>query len=224
MEMNPIAGYIDHTLLKPDATSEAICKLCEEALEHRFYGVCVNSQWVSYCKEILGDSGVKISAVVGFPLGANHSGVKAFEAQLAIANGADEIDMVLPVGLVLEGNYDEVERDIRHVVEGTFRKNVIKVILETGFLNDEQKIEACRAAERAGAHFVKTSTGFGPGKATIEDVRLMRDTVSEEMSVKASGGIKDLETALRMIEAGASRLGTSSGVAIVSGVKGIGEY
>lgn len=226
MNMDPqvLAAYIDHTLLKADARREDIENLCFEAMANKFYGVCVNSRWVGLCKELLGDSGVKISAVVGFPLGASHTAAKAFEAALSHANGADEIDMVAPIGLLLDGKYDEVEDDIRHVVEGTYRQVVVKVILETGYLNDEQIAAGCRAAEQAGAHYVKTSTGFGPGGATEEQVRLMRASVSPSMGVKASGGIRDAETARRMIAAGATRLGTSSGVAILQGLQDDAAY
>lgn len=212
-----LARAIDHTLLKPEATTEDIQQLCNEALDHKFYSVCVNSRWVSVCKDILGDSGVKISAVCGFPLGAVHTATKTFEASVSAANGAEEIDMVLPIGLLIEGKFDTVASDIRQVVEAVRGQAIVKVILETGFLNDEQKRAGCRIALEAGAAFVKTSTGFGPGGATVADIRLMREAVGPEMGVKASGGIRDTETAILMLEAGANRLGTSSGVAIVQG-------
>ena len=223
-DIQTLPGYIDHTLLKPDAGSKAIEKLCQEAMQYKFYSVCVNSQWVSYCRQLLQGSSVNISVVVGFPLGANQSEVKAYETAKAVENGATEIDMVLAIGSLLEGNYDVVREDIRQVVEAAKGGALVKVIFETGFLNDEQKIMACRLSEEAGAHFVKTSTGFGPGGATVEDIRLMRANVSPSIGVKASGGVRDLAAAKLMIEAGATRLGTSSGVAIINGVQGTSTY
>lgn len=219
-----IASAIDHTLLKADAGRTGIEKLCREAVEHRFYSVCVNGVWVPACKELLQGSGVKISVVCGFPLGAQDPDVKAFEAARAADQGADEIDMVLQIGLLLEGSLARVEDDIRQVVKAVEGAAIVKVIFETGFLNDAQKAAACKLSEQAGAHYVKTSTGFGPGGATVEDIRLMRANVSGHIGVKASGGVRDLETARRMIEAGATRLGTSSGVAIVSGLAGADGY
>lgn len=223
-EQNRLPSYIDHTLLKADASEAMMAKLCEEAIRYRFFSVCVNSYWVPFCVDMLKGAEVKVSAVCGFPLGANQSEVKAFEAAQAAQQGASDIDMVLPVGLLLQGNHDAVERDIRLVVDGVKGKAIVKVILETGFLNDQQKETACRLSEQAGAHFVKTSTGFGPGSATVEDVRLMRAAVSPHVQVKASGGVRDLQTALQMIEAGATRLGTSSGVAIMNGISGSTSY
>lgn len=216
-EAGRLAAYIDHTLLKADATPGAIVRLCDEARRHRFYSVCVGSGWVPLCVRALAGSGVRVSAVVGFPLGANLSEAKAFEAAKAAENGAGDIDMVIAVGALLAGDEAFVREDIRAVVEAVRGKAIVKVILETGYLNEEQKRTACRLAEEAGAVFVKTSTGFGPGGATTEDVRLMRAAVSPAVRVKASGGIRDRATALAMIEAGADRLGTSSGVAIVGG-------
>lgn len=215
-----LPAYIDHTLLKTDATPEAIMRLCDEARRFGFYSVCVNSGWVPLCRRVLEGSGVRISAVVGFPLGAALSEVKAFEAARAAAHGAVDIDMVLNVGALLAGDESTVRDDIRAVVEAVKGSAIVKVILETGYLNEEQKRAACRLAEEAGAHFVKTSTGFGPGGATVEDVRLMRASVSPAVQVKASGGVRDTAAALAMIEAGATRLGTSSGVAIVTGAGG----
>lgn len=214
-----LAPYIDHTLLKADATPEAIIQLCEEARRYGFYSVCVNSGWVPLCIRTLEGSGVRVSAVVGFPLGANASGVKAFEAERAAEAGATEIDMVMQIGALLGGDEAYVREDIRSVVQAVGGRAIVKVILETGLLSDEQKRAACRLAEEAGAHFVKTSTGFGPGGATAADVVLMRESVSPGLSVKASGGIRDRETALAMIAAGANRLGTSAGVAIVAGTE-----
>lgn len=224
METINLAGFIDHTLLKADAASHGIEKLCREALEHGFYSVCVNGVWVPFCRELLKDSAVKISVVCGFPLGANAPEAKAAEAAKAVEQGAHEIDMVLQIGQLLEGRLDLVEDDIRQVVKAVEGSAIVKVIFETGFLNDAQKETACRISEQAGAHYVKTSTGFGPGGATLEDIRLMRASVSPHMGVKASGGIRDRAFALQMIEAGATRLGTSSGVAIVSGTAGGSGY
>ena len=219
-----IASWIDHTLLKPDANEEAIEKLCFEAITYKFRTVCVNGKWVSLCNEVLKSSETGIAVVVGFPLGANHTPVKAFEAAVAASGGATEIDMVLSIGQLLEGNHKAVEADIREVVNAVNGQAIVKVILETGFLNDEQKVTACKLSEAAGAHFVKTSTGFGPGGATAEDIRLMRGAVSSHVQVKASGGIRDLETAILMVEAGATRLGTSSGIAIIRGLKSESSY
>ncbi|MFC0212051.1 deoxyribose-phosphate aldolase [Paenibacillus chartarius] len=219
-----LAAYIDHTLLKPDARREAIEKLCFEARKYGFYSVCVNGQWVSLCKELLDGTPVKVAAVVGFPLGAGKSEVKAFEAAEAVEDGASEIDMVLPIGSLLDGDYDAVRNDIAHVVEAVSGSAIVKVIMETGFLSDEQIVAACKLSEEAGAHFVKTSTGFGPGGATVEHIRLMRASVSPSIGVKASGGVRDAQAAQAMIEAGATRLGTSSGVAIINGIQGSSTY
>ncbi|ULL17666.1 deoxyribose-phosphate aldolase [Paenibacillus sp. H1-7] len=219
-----LPSYIDHTLLKADATSQMVRKLCEEAVQYGFYSVCVNGIWVPLCKQALAGSGVRISVVCGFPLGANDSGVKAYEAAKAAEAGASEIDMVLQIGQLLEGNFDAVRKDIRAVVNAVEGQAIVKVIFETGFLNEEQKKTACRLSEEAGAHYVKTSTGFGPGGAVADDIRLMRANVSSSIGVKASGGVRDLQTALNMIEAGATRLGTSSGVAIMQGVSGSSTY
>ncbi|MEY9091734.1 deoxyribose-phosphate aldolase [Paenibacillus sp. RC84] len=219
-----LASYIDHTLLKPEARSGDIRKLCGEAKEFGFYSVCVNSEWVPLCREELQGTAVKVCAVVGFPLGASLPEVKAFEAAKAAEYGAEEIDMVLAVGTLLEGNAEAVRDDIRQVVDAVKGRAIVKVILETGFLSDDQIVLACRLAEEAGAAFVKTSTGFGPGGATAEHVRLMRQSVSVAVRVKASGGVRDLETARSMIEAGAQRLGTSSGVALMSGAAGSSSY
>ncbi|OPA78396.1 deoxyribose-phosphate aldolase [Paenibacillus selenitireducens] len=212
-----LAQYIDHTLLKPDANEADIVKLCEEAKKYEFFSVCVNGVWVAKCKELLQGSNVKIAAVVGFPLGASSSVVKAFEAAKAVEDGASEIDMVLQIGLLKDGKLDEVQQDIAQVVRMVQGKAIVKVIFETGMLTDDEKISACRLSEQAGAHFVKTSTGFGKGGATVEDIRLMRAHVSPHIGVKASGAVRDQETALRMIEAGATRIGASAGIQIVSG-------
>lgn len=224
IDMNHLPKYIDHTLLKADATAQAIGKLCAEARQYGFYSVCVNSVWVPACIRALEGSGVRVSAVVGFPLGANVSEAKAFEAARAAELGATDIDMVMNVGALLSGDVNAVREDIRAVVDAVKEKAIVKVILETGYLNDEQKKSACQLAEQAGAHFVKTSTGFGPGGATVDDVKLMRAAVSPNVQVKASGGVRDFAAAAAMIEAGATRLGTSSGVTIVSGAAGSAGY
>jgi len=208
--------YIDHTLLKPDATRSDIEKLCQEALEYDFYSVCVNSYWVPLCASLLENSNVKIAAVVGFPLGAMSTESKVYETHVACREGAAEIDMVMNIGAFKSANLQSVEEDIRQVVNSAAEFNaIVKVILETGLLSDEEIVSACKLSEVAGAAFVKTSTGFGYGGAELDHVHLMRDSVSENVSVKASGGIRDKETALAMIEAGADRIGTSSGIKIV---------
>lgn len=212
-----LAAYIDHTLLKPEATKLQIRKLCEEALEHHFYAVCVNSGLVSTCREVLRSSKVLIASVVGFPLGANDSATKAFETSRAINLGASEIDMVLNIGALKAGEFGFVVRDIFDVVRAAEGK-VVKVILETSVLTNEEKKKACELSLEAGAHFVKTSTGFGGGGASVEDIELMKSVVLGRAKIKASGGIRDLETAKKMIQAGAVRLGTSSGVALVKGL------
>jgi deoxyribose-phosphate aldolase len=223
MNTKQLAAMIDHTLLKPEATEEQIRVLCEEAKEHGFASVCVNPYWVKQAAEWLKGSNVKVCTVVGFPLGATTKEAKAFEAKNAIENGAEEIDMVLNIGALKSGDFQTVEEDIRAVVE-TAGGAVVKVILETGLLSDEEIVKACELSKVAGAHFVKTSTGFGKGGATVEAVRLMRETVGTEMGVKASGGIRNAEMALQMVEAGANRIGASASVAIVSGGEETGAY
>jgi len=212
-----VAAMIDHTLLKPDATRDQIVKLCEEAKQYRFASVCVNPTNVSLAASLLKGTPVKVCTVIGFPLGATTPTAKAMETRDAIANGATEVDMVINVGALKSGDYDLVKRDIEAVVDAARGKAIVKVILETALLTDEEKVKACLLAKMAGADFVKTSTGFGPGGATVEDVRLMRKVVGKEMGVKASGGIRNLESARKMIEAGASRIGASASVAIVKG-------
>jgi deoxyribose-phosphate aldolase len=224
LDIKQLPAYIDHTLLKPDASLAAIEKLCEEAKQFGFYSVCVNSKWTQVCAKALEGSAVKIAVVVGFPLGASLSEVKAFEAAKAAENGATEIDMVLSIGQLLEGNTDAVREDIKQVVDAVKGKAIVKVIFETGLLNEEQIIIACKLSEEAGAHFVKTSTGFGPGGATVEHIQLMRKSVSPALQVKASGGVRDFAAAKQMIEAGATRLGTSSGVAIMNGAPDSSTY
>ncbi len=210
-----MAKYIDHTLLKPDAASSAFDVLCEEAAEYGFASVCVNSGRVAYVAEKLTGKGVDVCAVVGFPLGAMESAAKAFEAKRAVELGAVELDMVLNVGALKSGDLKTVEEDIRLVREAAGSKTVLKVIIETCLLGESEKVAACELAQKAGADFVKTSTGFAGGGAAVEDVALMRKTVGPEMGVKASGGIHDLAGSLAMIKAGATRIGASAGVKIV---------
>jgi len=212
-----LARYIDHTLLKPEASAADIERLCAEALEHRFHAVCVNGSRVALAAARLEESGVYVAAVVGFPLGAADSDAKRFETESVIDLGAQEIDLVLNIGRLREGDDRYVLREMRDVVEAA-QTVPVKVILETCLLNEEQKRRACSLAVEAGVRMVKTSTGFSTGGATLEDVRLMRECVGPKIGVKASGGIRDTATALAMIEAGATRLGTSSGVAILRGV------
>ena len=219
-----IAKYIDHTLLKPEATEEQIKKLCEEAVQYNFYAVCVNSSWVPYCAKKLRGTNVKIAAVVGFPLGAMESRSKGFETRNAVEEGAHEIDMVMNVGAMKSGNTRLVEDDIRWVLRSCRQTTVTKVIIEAALLTDEEKVIACQIAKKAGADFVKTSTGFAKGGATVHDVALMRRTVGPKMGVKAAGGIRNFDDAIAMIRAGATRIGTSSGAAIVTGAKSGEEY
>jgi len=206
--------YIDHTVLKADARQSDIVTACEEAKMHDFYSVCVNSYYVPLVKEKLTGSTVKVCAVVGFPLGQSMSEVKAFEADLAIQAGADEIDMVINVAALKDGNLDLVYNDILAVKEKTHNRAVLKVIIEACLLNQSEKQIACELSKKAGAEFVKTSTGFSTGGATVEDIALMRSVVGPEMGVKASGGVRDFETAMAMINAGATRIGASASVAI----------
>lgn len=215
--MTHIAGMIDHTLLKPDAKRDDIRRLCEEALEYKFKAVCVNPYHVKFCSEILKDSGVLTASVAGFPLGANTTEAKVFEAKKAIEDGAGEIDMVINIGALKDGDYEYVENDIKALVNASKGKAIVKVIIEACLLNDEEKVRACELSMSAGADFVKTSTGFSSGGATEEDVRLMKSVVGDKLEVKASGGVRDKETALKMIEAGATRIGTSSGIKIIKG-------
>ncbi len=206
---------IDHTLLKPEATQSMLDSLCSEAVKYGFKAVCVNSARVAYVARKVGGSRVAVCAVVGFPLGCMHPAAKAFEAEQAVADGAGELDMVINVGALKDGELKAVEADIRAVRRAAVGPTVLKVIIETCLLADEEKIRACEIAQQAGADFVKTSTGFSSGGATVEDVALMRRTVGPEMGVKASGGIKDWFAAVAMVKAGADRLGTSAGVVIV---------
>jgi len=218
-----LAKYIDHTLLKPSATKEDIKRLCEEAKKYGFASVCVNPSWVSYCKKLLQGSDVKVCTVIGFPLGATTPTVKAMEAREAIMNGADEVDMVINVGALKSGDYQLVLDDIKAVREATKGK-ILKVIIETALLTDVEKVKACQLAKMAGADFVKTSTGFGPGGAKVSDVALMREVVGPSMGVKASGGIRTKEQAEEMISAGATRIGASASVQIIKGGEGKTDY
>lgn len=218
-----LAKFIDHTLLKPEATREQITRLCEEALQHQFYAVCVNSSFVPLCKEILKDSPVKIASVVGFPLGACDTNTKVFETQKALHAGAHEIDMVIHIGALKASDYTYVEKEIKDLVL-VAQGAPIKVIFETHLLTQEEIVRACELSVSAGAHYVKTSTGFTGGGATLQDVALMKSIVKNKAQVKASGGVRDYETALKMIEAGATRIGTSSGVAIVNKAVGKSSY
>jgi deoxyribose-phosphate aldolase len=219
-----LARYIDHTLLKPEATEDQVTTLCAEAAEHHFYSVCVNSRWVEHCARRLGGTGVKVCAVVGFPLGAMDSRVKSFEARTAIANGAGEIDMVMNVGAMKAKDLTTVREDMIAVRRACRTGIVLKVILETCMLTDEEKVLACQIARDVEADFVKTSTGFNKAGATVADIALMRRTVGPKMGVKAAGGVRSFEDAIAMIKAGATRLGTSSGVLLVSGQKSTGTY
>jgi deoxyribose-phosphate aldolase len=215
-----LASLIDHTLLKPDASRQEVEQLCREAAQFCFASVCVNPNWVPLCREMLRGSGVKVCTVVGFPLGAHMPDVKAYETRRAVEQGAEEIDMVINIGALRSKDYALVEQDIRGVVQAAGRDTVVKVILETSLLSREEKIMACSLAKAAGADFVKTSTGFAGGGATVEDVSLMRETVGPEIGVKASGGIRTQEDAQAMVAAGATRIGASAGVKIVRGEGG----
>ncbi|MCP8967173.1 deoxyribose-phosphate aldolase [Ectobacillus ponti] len=224
MSMN-YAKLIDHTLLKADTKKDAIVKLCQEAKQHHFASVCVNPTWVETAAQLLQGSDVKVCTVIGFPLGANTPETKAFEAQDAITKGATEVDMVINIGALKDGNDELVERDIRAVVEtAAAGRALVKVIIETSLLTDEEKVRACQLAVKAGADFVKTSTGFSTGGATVEDIALMRKTVGPDIGVKASGGVRDEAGMKAMVEAGATRIGTSSGVSLVSGQAATTDY
>lgn len=211
------AKMIDHTLLKTDAQKKDLDKLLLEAKKYNFMSVCVSPIWVKYASEQLKDTNVKVCTVIGFPQGATPTEVKVFETKNAIENGATEVDMVIPVGVLKDKDYIAVENDIRAVVEAAKSKALTKVIIETCLLTDEEKIMACKLSKSAGADFVKTSTGFSTAGATVKDIRLMRETVGEQMGVKASGGVRSREDADAMIKAGATRIGTSNGVKIVEG-------
>lgn len=218
-ELN-IARYIDHTLLKVDSTEKDIIQLCDEAKQYQFATVCVNPYWVKTAAKELKDSRVGVATVVGFPLGVTTTFTKIAETRDAIASGASEVDMVINIGALKSKDEITVYQDIKQVVQVANRQAVVKVIIETGLLTYEEKKRACMIAKEAGADFVKTSTGFGPGGATVEDVQLMREAVGSQIGVKASGGIRDYASAKAMIEAGATRIGASAGVTIVQGEKG----
>lgn len=210
-----IASYIDHTILKPDTKKEQVKQICEEAIQYKFASVCVNLTHTAYVHEQLKGTNVKTCTVVGFPLGATLPEVKAYETKVAVENGADEIDMVINIGALKDRNVILVEEDIRKVVEAS-GSALVKVILETCLLTDEEKVVACELSVKAGADFVKTSTGFSTGGATVDDVALMKRTVGDKADVKASGGVRDYEGAMAVIEAGAERIGASAGIAIVN--------
>lgn len=219
-----VAKYIDHTLLKPEVTDKEISVLCEEAKEHGFFSVCIQPGWVKAAAENLAGSDVKVCTVIGFPHGATTSEVKAFETKDAISNGADEVDMVINIGQLKAGNLDYVKDDIKSVVDAANKEALVKVIIESSLLTEDEIVTVSRLSKEAGADFVKTSTGFNGGGATVEAVTLMRLTVGEDMGVKASGGVRSAEDALKMIEVGATRIGASSGIAIVSGAVSDSEY
>ncbi|MDW4527422.1 deoxyribose-phosphate aldolase [Rossellomorea marisflavi] len=219
-----IANMIDHTLLKPESTKEQVEILCQEAKEYTFASVCVNPTWVSYAHELLEGTQVKVCTVIGFPLGASTPEVKAFETKDAITNGATEVDMVINIGALKSGDDALVKRDMEAVVAASKGKALSKVIIETCLLTDEEKVKACKLAVEAGADYVKTSTGFSTGGATVADITLMRETVGPDIGVKASGGVRSLEDAQNMIEAGATRLGASSGVKIMQGLAAESDY
>ncbi|MDS1000757.1 deoxyribose-phosphate aldolase [Staphylococcus capitis] len=218
-----VAKYIDHTLLKPDSTREQIDKILEEAKKYQFKSVCINPTHVSYASQQLLDTDVLVCTVIGFPLGATTTDVKVFETENAIKNGASEIDMVINIGALKDQRYDEVQKDIEGVIAAANGKTV-KVIIETVLLTDEEKVKACELAEKAGATFVKTSTGFAGGGSTPEDVKLMKDTVGNRLEVKASGGVRSLEDFEKMIEAGATRIGASAGAQIIEGLDSNSDY
>jgi len=211
-----ISKYIDHTLLKPDVTEIQIQRLCEDAVKYCFFSVCVNPVWVSLAVDFLKDKKVKVCSTVGFPLGSTTSETKAFEAKEAVKNGADEIDMVINIGKLKSREDEFVFDDIRKVREAILGK-VLKVIIETSALKDEEKVRACHLAEKAGADFIKTSTGFGEGGATTKDIKLIGNSISSKVKIKASGGISDYVTAKAMIEAGASRIGCSRSIDVIFG-------
>ncbi|MGD8306533.1 MAG: deoxyribose-phosphate aldolase [Ignavibacteria bacterium] len=225
MKDKNVAEMIDHTLLKPEATPEDIKILCEEAKKHSFASVCVNPCYISMCKKLLAGSNVKVCTVIGFPLGSTTSEVKQFETEQAIKNGADEVDMVINIGQLKAGNYDYVEKDVRAVVDVSKKNNVLsKVIFEIALLTDEEKVKAALICKKVGADFVKTSTGFSKGGATVGDVALMKYVVGSNIGVKAAGGIRSKEDADAMIASGADRIGASASVKIISGDKVEGDY
>ncbi|MCD8918854.1 deoxyribose-phosphate aldolase [Staphylococcus gallinarum] len=217
------AKYIDHTLLKPEATKDKIDKLISEAKEYNFKSICINPTHVQYAAEQLTDSDVLVCTVIGFPLGATTTETKIFETEDVIKKGASEVDMVINIGALKDGNYDLVQKDIEGVV-GAANGKTVKVIIETCLLTDEEKVKASELSKAAGADFVKTSTGFAGGGATPEDVKLMKDTVGDALEVKASGGVRNLEDFNKMIEAGATRIGASAGIQIIQGLESDSDY
>jgi len=217
IKMKPIARYIDHTLLKPESTKDDIIKLCEEAKKYEFKAVCVNPYWVSLVNEQLKNTNVEVATVIGFPFGATSTLTKVVEARNAIKCGASELDMVMNIGALKSSNDEVVQDDIEQVVNEVNNQAIVKVIIETALLTDGEKIKACQLSKRAGAQFVKTSTGFSGGGATVRDITLMKEAVKNKLEVKASGGIRDLKKAKAMIAAGATRIGASSSVEIVTG-------
>lgn len=219
MKKEDMARMIDHTILKPEADEESVIKLCEEALEYNFASVCVNPTNIPLAAKILKNSEVKVCTVIGFPLGATTTKVKAFETVEAIADGAEEVDMVINIGKLKSKNFDFVKKDVEAVVKSAKGKALVKVIIETCLLTDEEKVIACKLAKEAGADFVKTSTGFSTGGAKAHDIKLMKETVGDEMGVKASGGVRTYEDAVTMIESGASRIGASASIAICNSIK-----
>ncbi|MBL7555013.1 MAG: deoxyribose-phosphate aldolase [Bdellovibrionaceae bacterium] len=221
--MENLASYIDHTLLKADSRRAEFDKLCQEAKTHQFFSVCVNSYWVPTCAQLLTGSDVKVCTVVGFPLGASNSTTKAWEADWAIKNGAGEIDMVINIGALKDKDHAFVESDIKTVVNAC-QGHTLKVIIETCLLTDDEKVSACKIIEAAGAQFVKTSTGFSTAGAQLNDIVLFKKNLSKHMQIKASGGIKNKAQALEFIQAGANRLGTSSGVSLVHGMESKSSY
>ena len=223
MNKEEIAKKIDHTILGAEVSREAVREKCKEAKEYNFASVCANPDQVALMSEELNDSEAKVCTVIGFPLGVNLTETKIAEAKAALRQGADELDMVMKVGALKEGNYELVEKDIKGVVKAS-KDKLVKVIIETCYLTDEEIVKACKIAKKAGADFVKTSTGFGTGGAKVEDIALMRKTVGKEMGVKASGGIHSLEEARAMIDAGATRIGASSGVQIIEGEETDSNY
>lgn len=217
MKKDELAKMIDHTILKPEAGSGEVKKICEEAAKYGFASVCINPCNVDLASKLLKGSSVKVCTVIGFPLGANTSTVKAFEAKEAVENGAHEVDMVINIGRLKDKDYDYVKNDIKAVVESVSKKALVKVIIETCLLTDDEKVIACKLAKEAGADFVKTSTGFSKSGAKAEDIKLMRETVGKEMGVKASGGVRTYADAVKMVEAGATRIGASASIAICEG-------
>ncbi|PTK63406.1 deoxyribose-phosphate aldolase [Staphylococcus haemolyticus] len=217
------AKFIDHTLLKPESTRQQIDQIIDEAKEYNFKSICVNPTHVKYAAERLNDSDVLVCTVIGFPLGATTTATKIFETEDAIKNGASEIDMVINIGALKDGRFEDVQKDIEGVV-GAANGKTVKVIIETVLLSDEEKVKASELAKAAGADFVKTSTGFARGGATPEDVKLMKDTVGDELEVKASGGVRSLEDFNKMIDAGATRIGASAGVQIIQGLESDSDY